>query len=100
MNLQQKALLATTYRGEFEMTGATSRSQTAEKSGINFLASPKFHPYALIFGCTTVLSLGIAIECRSIAHLPSLLYGCLYWEWWGFIVAGLWGLGIRGGFCL
>jgi hypothetical protein len=47
----------------------------------------------LIFGCTTVLSLGIAEECRSIAHLPSLLYGCFYWEWWGVIIAVLWKLG-------
>ncbi len=81
------------------MTVETIRGRTAEhnpEAGIE--TRPKLHPYALIFGCTTVLSLGIAIECRSIAHLPSLIYGLLYWEWWGFLITALWKLGTRGKF--
>ncbi len=79
------------------MTGDTTRDRAAERNpAAEGRARPKLHAYALIFGSTTVLSLGIAIECRSIAHLPSLLYGCLYWEWWGLIIAVLWGLGVQG----
>lgn len=79
------------------MTGDTTRDHAAEGDpAAKGRTRPKLHPYALIFGGTTVLSLGTAIECRSIAHLPSLLYGCLYWEWWGLIAALLWGLGVQG----
>ncbi len=53
------------------------------------------YPYLLIFSMATLLSLGIAIECRSIAHLPSLLYGFLYWLWWGLVASVLWRLGTR-----
>lgn len=97
MNLQPRLLLAATERGDCTMIGDTTCDRTAERNpAAEGRTRPKLHPYALIFGATTVLSLGIAIECRSIAHLPSLLYGCLYWEWWGFITAALWQLGIRG----
>lgn len=81
------------------MTVETIRDRTTEKnSEVGIRTRSKLRPYLLIFSCTTVLSLGIAIECRSIAHPPSLLYGLVYWEWWGFIIAALWKLGIRGGF--
>ncbi len=99
MNLQQMKLLAATQRGEWIVTDTTTRDGTAESNpAMGVRTRPRLHPYALIFGGTTVLSLGIAIECRSIAHLPSLLYGCLYWEWWGFIIAALWKFGTRGEF--
>lgn len=90
MKLQDKSLLVAGGTGECAMTVETTRSQSVEKNAeVGIHRRSKLHPYALIFGCTTVLSLGIAIECRSIAHLPSLLYGLLYWEWWGFVIATL-----------
>lgn len=52
-------------------------------------------PHLLIFSVAILLSLGIAIECKSIAHLPSLLYGGIYWVWWGLIVSTLWRAGTR-----
>jgi hypothetical protein len=81
------------------MTDDTTRDRAAERNpAAKGRTRSRLHPYALIFGGTTALSLGTAIECRSIAHLPSLLYGCLYWEWWGLIIAALWGLGVQGKF--
>lgn len=72
MNLQDESLLVTGMTGECAMSIETIRSRTVGQDlAAGTKARPKLHPYALIFGCTTVLSLGIAIECRSIAHLPS-----------------------------
>jgi hypothetical protein len=99
MNLQKSLLLVTGRTGEYAIIVDPTRDRPAERNPeVGARTRPKPHPYVLIFGCTTVLSLGIAIECRSIAHLPSLLYGCLYWEWRGFIIAALWKLGIQGRF--
>lgn len=65
------------------------------KSRRSLIFANHLSPYALIFAVAVLLSLGIAIECRSIAHLPSLLYGGLYWLWWGFVVSTLWRLETR-----
>jgi len=67
---------------------SSRRRLIGEKFFANYL-----YPYALIFAVAILLSLGIAIECRSIAHLPSLLYGGLYWLWWGVVVSVLWSFG-------
>ena len=47
----------------------------------------------VIFSLATVLALATASECRSITHLPSLLYGIVLWEWWGGIASVLWAFG-------
>lgn len=47
----------------------------------------------VIFSLATVLALATASECRSITHLPSLLYGIVLWEWWGCIASVLWAFG-------
>jgi hypothetical protein len=47
----------------------------------------------VIFSLATVLALATASECRSITHLPSLLYGIVLWEWWGGVASVLWTLG-------
>ena len=52
--------------------------------------------YVLIFTSATLLSLAVAAECHSIFYVPSLLYGLVYWEWWGMILATLWAFGLRG----
>jgi hypothetical protein len=36
-----------------------------------------------------------AVECHSITHLPSLIYGIVLWYWWGGIAGALWMLGAR-----
>jgi sensor histidine kinase YesM len=50
----------------------------------------------IIAAASIVLSLGTAIECRSITHLPSLLYGLILWGWWGITASILWQIGSGG----
>ncbi len=51
----------------------------------------------LIFAAATlVLSLGTAIECHSITHVPSLIYGLVLWGWWGVTASILWHIGPGG----
>jgi len=38
------------------------------------------------------LALATAIECQSITHLPSLVYGAVLWGWWGIVASGTWKL--------
>jgi hypothetical protein len=54
--------------------------------------------HVVIFSLATVLALATASECRSITHLPSLLYGVMLWEWWGCVASVLWTLGQRDSF--
>jgi sensor histidine kinase YesM len=49
--------------------------------------------HAMIFSAATVLALATATECKSITHIPSLLYGLELWLWWGVVASGLWRLG-------
>ena len=52
---------------------------------------------ALLIGTASlILALATATECRSIAHLPSLLYGLVLWGWWGVIACAFWFTGLRG----
>lgn len=44
----------------------------------------------LISTSSLILALATASECRSITHLPSLLYGLVLWGWWGAIAVVLW----------
>jgi len=50
----------------------------------------------IIAAASIVLSLGTAVECGSIAHLPSLIYGLILWGWWGIAASILWRAG-KGG---
>jgi hypothetical protein len=50
----------------------------------------------IISTATLILALGTAIECRSITHLPSLIYGLMLWGWWGIIASILWHIGPTG----
>ncbi len=58
-------------------------------SGIHLNAS------ALIFSVAIALALATAVECKSITHLPSLMYGAVLWGWWACVASGLWRLGQR-----
>jgi signal transduction histidine kinase len=51
--------------------------------------------YVVIASLAIVLSLATAIECQSIIHLASLLYGAVFWGWWGCIASVLWERGER-----
>jgi hypothetical protein len=58
-------------------------------------ASVRLNAHLVIFSLATILALVTAQECRSITHLPSLLYGVVLWEWWGCIASLLWTLSQR-----
>ena len=49
----------------------------------------------LIGSASLILALATAMECKSITHLPSLLYGLILWGWWGIIASTLWLTGLR-----
>jgi sensor histidine kinase YesM len=55
----------------------------------------RLNAHAVIFSVATVLALVTASECQSITHPPSLLYGAVFWGWWGCIASALWKLGQR-----
>ena len=44
----------------------------------------------IIGSASLILALATANECHSISHLPSLLYGLVFWGWWGFIASAFW----------
>lgn len=49
----------------------------------------------LIGASSLILALATAMECHSITHLPSLLYGLVLWGWWGVIACLLWLTGAK-----
>lgn len=51
--------------------------------------------YAIVFPTAGILALITANECRSITHLPSLVYGVVLWGWWAVIASVLWKLSLR-----
>jgi sensor histidine kinase YesM len=55
----------------------------------------RLNGHAVIFSLSTILALATASECRSITHIPSLLYGIVLWTWWGCIASAIWKLGQR-----
>jgi signal transduction histidine kinase len=55
----------------------------------------RLNSHVVIFSLATVLALATASECRSITHLPSLMYGAVLWIWWGCITSAIWKLGQR-----
>jgi sensor histidine kinase YesM len=48
--------------------------------------------HLLLFGVATALALATASECRSVTHLPSLMYGAVLWIWWAVIASAMWKL--------
>ena len=56
--------------------------------------------YLLISFSSLALALTTASECKSIAHLPSLLYGVVLWGWWGIFASTIWAFGRRSSFTL
>jgi sensor histidine kinase YesM len=52
----------------------------------------------VIFSLATMLALATASECGSITHIPSLLYGIVFWGWWGAISSAFWTLGRHNSF--
>ena len=55
----------------------------------------RLNSHVVIFSLATILALATASECRSITHLPSLMYGGVLWIWWGCITSAIWRLGQR-----
>jgi sensor histidine kinase YesM len=52
--------------------------------------APQIHGYLILLPVTIALALVTAIECGSITHLPSLIYGGVLWGWWGLIAVAAW----------
>lgn len=50
---------------------------------------------AIIGAASLILALATAEECKSITHLPSVLYGLVLWGWWGVMGGVLWHFGPR-----
>ena len=51
--------------------------------------------YLVVVPVTIALALITAIECGSITHIPSLIYGAVLWGWWAFIAVAAWKLAER-----
>jgi sensor histidine kinase YesM len=48
----------------------------------------------LVIGAASLfLAAATAVECHSITHIPSLLYGLVLWGWWGILASTLWQVG-------
>jgi Histidine kinase len=67
----------------------------ARSTAIAAHAGIHLHGYLVISSIATMLALATASECRSITHLPSLVYGIVLWGWWGVIASAIWKLGAR-----
>jgi hypothetical protein len=85
------------------MSAASQTSQASmQPTETSHLGKRTTHPLLntkiVIFSLATMLALATAGECRSITHLPSLLYGIVFWGWWGAIASALWTLGTRNSF--
>lgn len=46
--------------------------------------------YLAMFSLAGLLGLATAVECSSITHLPSLMYGGVFWLWWACLAAAMW----------
>lgn len=58
------------------------------------LAGP-INGYLIVVPVATVLALLTAVECGSITHVPSLIYGAVLWGWWSLIAVAGWKLAER-----
>jgi hypothetical protein len=70
---------------------------SALSKGLPPLSTPRINSSGLLFiGCASFfLALATASECRSITHIPSLIYGLVLWGWWGLIASTLWLIGTK-----
>jgi sensor histidine kinase YesM len=82
-------LTATSEYTEALSTPEREPASSSQELGI------RLNGHAVIFSLATVLALATANECRSITHLPSLIYGAFLWGWWGCIASALWRLSQR-----
>ncbi len=65
------------------------------RAGVNLPGFKRLNAHVVIFGAASMLALATASECRSLWHLPSLLYGALLWLWWAPVASALWSAGRR-----
>jgi signal transduction histidine kinase len=85
-----------------KMNGLTSESQllpmpldSSEPAPAASTLAPRINGYLIVLSVTTVLALVTAIECGSVTHLPSLIYGAVLWGWWALIAVASWKLAER-----
>jgi signal transduction histidine kinase len=55
----------------------------------------RLNGYLTVLSVTTALALVTAIECGSVTHIPSLVYGAVLWGWWALISVSVWKLAAR-----
>jgi signal transduction histidine kinase len=55
----------------------------------------RINGYLTVLSVTTALALVTAIECGSVTHVPSLVYGAVLWGWWALITVAAWKLAER-----
>jgi signal transduction histidine kinase len=55
----------------------------------------RINGYLTVLSVTTALALVTAIECGSVTHVPSLVYGAVLWGWWALIAFVAWKLAER-----
>jgi signal transduction histidine kinase len=81
------------------LTAAPARpnfpSALAEEQGHFSPPSLQTRGALLIGSASLILALATAIECHSITHLPSLLYGLVLWGWWGILACTFWLSGLN-----
>jgi signal transduction histidine kinase len=58
-------------------------------------ASIELRGTLLIGAASLILALATAMECHSITHPASLLYGLVLWGWWGILASALWLAGLE-----
>ena len=77
---------------EYPQTLSAAEPETRTPS-----AKPKLrvNGYLAMFSLAGVLALATASECSSITHLPSLMYGAVFWLWWAGLAAAMWKLSKR-----
>ena len=70
--------------------GALTATQANVQSESGSDAEMRLNANVIIFCAAGALAVATAIECQSLTHLPSLLYGAVLWGWWGCIASALW----------
>jgi sensor histidine kinase YesM len=59
------------------------------------VAGAQVNGYLILLPVSSILAVITAIECGSITHVPSLIYGAVLWGWWSLIAVAGWKLAER-----
>jgi hypothetical protein len=89
-------VLAGTTKG-LKMSSLASDSQLLQRPADSTVPAPlapspgrQINSYRVIVPVAIALTLITAIECGSVTHFPSLIYGAVLWGWWASIALAVW----------